>query len=163
MAYAISNGYTDTISTLKSVSIPDLDYSVDFAVTSDKPGEVILTNVTSPLDRAETIRFALTQIKDVYTNTDIDAAYKAPSHQGVSLVAQVSDVWRYSDSSNLALPAIDLPLSAHLVLKVPKSSYITADQYLSLVKRAFSLMFDTGAVTSARLLEMLKGSLDPNQ
>jgi hypothetical protein len=161
MSYSLNKGYTDTISTAKSIDIPDMDYSVDFSIISDKPGEVILTNITSPMDRGETIRFALTQVKDVYTGTDIDASYKAPSHAGVSLVAQVSDTWRYYDSTDLSLPAVDLPISAHVVIKVPKTSYITADDFLTIAKRAFSLLFDTGAITSARLVEMLKGSLDP--
>lgn len=161
MSYSINPGYTDSISATKNVAIPDLSYVADFAVTTDTAKEVILSNTTSPLDRVETIRFAAGDIKDIYSGTGIDSAYQAPSHKGVSVVAQVSDVWRYSDAADPSLPVIDLPLEAHLVLRVPKTSYITADQFLGVTKRAFSLLFDTGSVTSSRLFEILKGALDP--
>lgn len=162
MSYSLDKGYTDTISTTKNVAVPDISYSADFRVASDVPGEVILTNVTSPLDRSETIRFALSNVKDIYANTPVDAAYMAASHQGLSLVVQVNDTWRYADSATPTAPAVDLPISAHIVIKAPKTSFLTADNYLSIVTRAVGLMFNTGSVTSARLMQMLKGALDPN-
>lgn len=162
MSYSLNKGYTDSIATAKSVPVVDLNYGSDFRVSTDVSGEVTLTNVTSPLDRNETIRFALAPIKDVYTNTGVDASYMAPSHQGLSLVVQVSDTWRYEDSANPTASKVDLPISAHLVIKAPKTSYIGADDYLAIAKRAFSLLFATGSVDSSRLMQMLKGALDPN-
>lgn len=162
MSYSLNKGYTDTITTTKSVAIPDLDYATDFRISTDVPGEVILTNVTSPMDRNESIRLALSSVKDIYTNTGVDPAYMAASHQGVSLVCQVIDTWRYADAANPTAQAIDLPISAHIVLKAPKTSYISADDYLSIAQRAFSLLFATGSVTSAHLVTLLKGALDPN-
>lgn len=162
MSYAINKGYTDTITATKSVAIPDLDYAHDFHVTQDVPGEVILTNITSPLDRGESIRFAITNVKDVYANTGVDPAFQAASHQGVSLVVQVNDTWRYEDSATPTASKVDLPISAHLVIKAPKTSFLGADDYLSITKRVYSLLFGTGAITSARLMMLLKGALDPN-
>lgn len=162
MSYSLNKGYTDTITTTKNVAIPDLDYAVDFRVSTDVPGEVILTNVTSPLDRGETIRFALTNVKDIYTNSGVDPAYQAASHQGVSLVCQVIDTWRYADAAAPTAQAIDLPISAHLVIKAPKTSFLAASDYLSIAQRMFSLLFGTGVVTSDRLMMLLKGALDPN-
>lgn len=162
MSYTINKGYTDTIATTKDVALPDLDYAHDFRVSQDTPGEVIMINTTSPMDRGETIRFAITNVKDVYTNTGVDAAYQAASHQGVSLVVQVNDTWRYEDATAPTASKVDLPISAHLVIKVPKTSFLGADDHLSIAKRVFSLLFDTGSVTSARLMTLLKGALDPN-
>lgn len=162
MSYSLNKGYTDAITTPKAVSVPDLSYSTDFRVSTDVPGEVIMTNITSPLDRNETVRFAITNIKDIYTNSGVDVSYMAPSHQGISLVTQVTDTWRYEDVANPTNPVIDLPISAHLVIKAPKTSYLGANDYLSIAQRAFSLLFDTGSVTSARLMTLLKGALDPN-
>lgn len=163
MSYSISTGYTDTISTPKSLSIPDLDYKVDFAVTSESAKEVIISNITSPMDRTETFRFAVSDVKDVYTGTSVDSSFMAPSHKGVTLVCQLNDIWRYVDPSNLSLAQIDLPIEAHFVLKVPKTSYVTADQFLSVFQRLASLAFSTGSVTSSRLFNMLKGALDPTE
>lgn len=162
MAYSLSKGYTDTITATKNVAIPDLDYAHDFRVSTDTPGEVILTNVTSPLDRGETIRFAVSNVKDIYANTGVDAAYQAASHQGISLVVQVSDTWRYSDPANPTATAVDLPIGAHLVIKAPKTSFLSANDYLSIAQRAISLLFNTNQVTSDRLMMLLKGALDPN-
>lgn len=162
MSYLLNKGYTDTITTPKNVAVPDLDFANDFRVTTDVPGEVIMTNVTSPLDRNETIRFALSNVKDIYTNSGVDAAYQAASHQGISLVVQVNDTWRYADAADPTAQAVDLPITAHLVIKAPKTSFLSADNYLSIGQRAFSLMFGTGEVTSARLMMLLKGALDPN-
>lgn len=162
MAYSLNKGYTDSITTPKTVSIPDLKYSTDFKVSTDVPGEVIMTNVTSPLDRNETIRFALTNVKDIYSNTGVDPSCMAASHQGISLVAQVSDVWRYADAAVPTAAVVDLPISAHLVIKAPKSSFLAADDYLAIAQRAFALLFATGSVTSGRLMSLLKGALDPN-
>lgn len=162
MSYSINKGYTDTIVATKNVAIPDLDYAHDFHTSQDVPGEVIMTNITSPLDRGETIRFAITNVKDVYTNSGIDPAYQAASHQGVSLVVQVNDTWRYEDAATPTADKVDLPISAHLVIKAPKTSFLGADDYLSIAKRVNSLLFGTGQVTSARLMMMLKGALDPN-
>lgn len=161
MSYSINTGYTDTISATKSLAIPDLDYSVDFAVTSESPKEVILSNITSPMDRTETLRFAITDVKDVYTGTSVDSSFMAPSHKGVALVCQLNDIWRYVDSTDLSLAQIDLPIEAHFVIKVPKTSYVTADQFASVIKRMISLGFGTGSVASTRLFNMLKGALDP--
>lgn len=162
MSYSLNKGYTDTITTPKNVAIPDLDYANDFHVSRDVPGEVVMTNTTSPLDREESIRFSITNVKDIYTGTSVDPAYFAPSHQGISLVIQVNDTWRYEDAVDPTAQAIDLPITSHIVIKAPKTSYIDADNYLSIVKRAVSLAFDTGSVTSNRLMMLLKGALNPN-
>jgi hypothetical protein len=162
MAYSLNKGYTDSITTPKTVSVPDLKYTTDFKVSTDVPGELIMTNVTSPLDRNETIRFAVSNVKDIYAGSGVDSSCMAASHQGISLVAQVADVWRYADSAVPTAPVVDLPISAHLVIKAPKSSYLSADDYLAIAQRAFALLFATGSVTSTRLMQMLKGALDPN-
>lgn len=161
MAYLLSKGYTDSL-TGKSTTIPDLDYS-DFAVVSESPSEVILSNLTSPIDRTETIRYAIQGINDVYNNTDIDSSVKAASHKGISLVCQVNDIYSYTDETDPSSARIDLPVSAHLVIKVPKSTYITADDYLAVAQRAFSAIFGTGSATSAQLQLLLRGAINPKE
>lgn len=160
MSLELDRGYTDS-KQKKTVSIPDLDYKSDFAVTSDTATEVVLVNTTSPIDRAESLRFAISNIKDVYNGSDIDAGVQAASHRGVSLVCQISDTYSYYDPTDPNKTRVDLPVSAHIVVKAPKSSFIGADDYLAIAQRAFAGLFSTGSVTSDRLVELLKGALDP--
>lgn len=163
MATKTSTGYTDSITTPKNISIPDLDYATDFAVTKDSASEVILTNTTSPIDQPETIRFGYQNVGNVYTGTGIDPSFMATTKRGVSLVAQVNDILRVStDSTNECCGSTyDLPLSAHVVIKVPLNQNVTADIALTLAKRAFATLFGTGEVTSDKLNQMLRDSLKP--
>lgn len=163
MPATTSFGYTDTVSKTKSLLIPDLSWSTDFAVTRNDAGEVILTNRTSPLDQPETFRFGYQPISNIYTNTGIDPSFMAVSKRGVSLVSQVNDILRVSCNSEdgCKLLRIDLPIESHVVLKSPISEYITAEVALSVVLRAVSGLFPTGSVEATRLNAMLRQALLP--
>lgn len=161
MAKVISVGYTDTIAVAKSLSIPDLDYTVDFTPKSTKDGVAIITNVTSPLDRPENIRFAYSEIANVYEGTKVDPGYLGTSKRGVSLLCQVTDIYSLTDDTDTAY-RVDLPVSAHIVLRLPACEYITPDMAKALVVRTVSSMFGTGQVSSARIAALLRGSLLPS-
>lgn len=164
MAFTTSYGYTDSITTAKNVAIVDLDYAKDFAVTKDSADEVVITNTTSPVDQPETIRFGYQTVGNVYANTGIDPSYMAITKQGISLVAQVNDIMRVTNNDeNCCSPLVyDLPIQAHVVIKVPKNQFITSDVALQAAKRAFSALFATGSVTSDRLNAMLRDALKPS-
>lgn len=165
MAFTTSYGYTDSITTAKNVAIVDLDYAKDFAVTKDTADEVVITNTTSPVDQPETIRFGYQTVGNVYANTGIDPSMMAITKQGISLVAQVNDILRVTNNDeNCCSPIVyDLPIQAHVVIKVPKNQFVTADVALTAAKRAFSALFATGQVTSARLNAMLRDALKPSE
>lgn len=160
MAKTLNKGYVDTVSTTKNVAIPTLSWAVDYKTKVDTPDEVVLTNVTSPLDRPETIRFGYTEVKDVYKNTSIDASVYAPTKRGVQLLAQINDVYSVTDSVD-AEYRVDLPVQAHMVIKVPASEVITADVVKELVLRSVASFFNTADVTSEKIAAMIRGSLRP--
>lgn len=160
MSKTINVGYTDTISVTKSLARPDLSYAADFRVKSNEPAEVILVNLTSPIDRPETVRLGYTEVKDVYKNTSIDPSVMAPSKKGIQILAQVNDTFSLTDSVDPTY-RVDLPVSAHIIVKIPCCEYITPLQVDQLVSRAVSSLFDTGAITDTRISQMLKGSLVP--
>lgn len=163
MAYTTSFGYTDTISTPKNIAIPDLDYANDFAVVRDDASEVILTNVTSPVDQAETIRFGYQNVTNVYNNTGIDPSVMATTKRGVSIVGQVNDILRVSSTDGTCCDVgYDLPIEAHVVVKVPLNQFVTSEVALTIVKRAFSTFFATGSVTADRLNALLRDALKPS-
>lgn len=164
MAIEINRGYTDTaISGVTGLTFPRaiLNYSKDFRVKWNKEGkEVLLTNLTSPIDRPENIRLAYTDIANIYSNTGIEPSVASPTKRGVSILAQVTDVLSVVDTANADF-RIDLPVSAHLVLKVPSSQYINAAEVQILLGRLLSSLFDSGSVTNSRLEAILRGSLVP--
>jgi len=163
MTKTISWGHTDTpvngVPTL-ALTRPVLNFGENFRVKSEKAGEVVIANLTSPLDRPEHIRFATSDIRDIYSSTDIDPSVFAPSKRGVSLLAQLTDTLSVTDSSEADF-RVDLPISAHLVVKVPASEYITAEIVESLVARLISSLYETGSDELVRIDSMLRGSLSP--
>lgn len=163
MAITTSFGYTDTNSKSKNIAIPDLSYTTDFAVTKDGSDEIILTNRTSPIDQPETIRFGYQNVANVYAGTGIDPSYMSVTKRGVSLVAQVNDILRVTcaEDTTCMPQVIDLPISAHIVVKVPLNQYVNADVAMSVVNRAISSLYGTGEVTTARLGAMLRHALAP--
>lgn len=163
MAMTTSLGYTDSVTTQKTLSIPDLSYAKDFAVTRDTPDEVVITNTTSPIDQPETIRFGYTTVADVYRNTGIDPSVAAVSKRGASIVIQLNDILRVSCGSETSCSPVqfDLPISTHIVVKVPINQYITADLVKQEVLRNVAALFGTGEVTSARIDSLLRHALQP--
>lgn len=160
MSKSINVGYTDTIATAKTLSRPDLSYTTDFCVKSEVVGETILANLTSPLDRPETLRYGYSEIKDVYKSTTIDPSVMAPSKKGVQILVQVNDIFSLTDSVDASY-RVDLPVSAHLIVKVPACEYITPDQIQTLAARTVAMLYDTGSTTSAKIAKLAKGAVTP--
>lgn len=159
---AISFGYTDSSKTPLSVSVPNLTYASDFSVRDEKSTEIIITNTTSPLDQPETIRFAWQTVGNVYNNTDIATENQAITRRGLQLLTQVNDIIRVTPDSESGHCdcAYDLPISAHLVLRVPLNNNVTADTVMQVALRCVATLFD-GSNSTSRLNSMLRGSLKP--
>lgn len=162
MSKVINFGYTDTAITpdpgALTLGRPAINTAADFREKDSKTGELVVTNLTCPTDRPEQIRFAHNAIKNIYTNTGIDASVYAPSKMGVSVLAQITEVASVTDSVD-AEYRVDLPLSAHLVVKVPNSEFITSDHVEALVARLVSSLFHDGSSDSTRITELLRGAL----
>lgn len=161
-----SFGYTDKLTGTKNIAVPQLSYSTDFSVKSETPNEVVITNVTSPLDQPETIRFAQQTIRDIYNGTAVDPTAMSVSRQGISLVVQLNDIFRVTPDSESSCCCdggyMDFPISTHIVIRTPVVQYVTADTVLTVVKRNIAALFGEGAdVTSGRLNQMLRGALKP--
>lgn len=165
MAKVISNGFIDTpVSGVPSLTQPRavLNFEADFRVKSNQPGkEMVLTNITSPIDRPEKIRIAYSDIANVYSGTGIEASVLAPTKRGVSILAQVTDVISVTDDVDSDY-RIDLPVSYHLVIKVPASQYVTASTVQAGIGRLLSSLYDTGVANTSRLEAILRGSLVPS-
>lgn len=164
MAKTIHYNYVDSgvsgVTTL-SQNVSVLNFGKDYRVKSDEPNEAIITNITSPIDRPETFRFAVSTIADVYKSTGIEPAYRSANTKGLSLVVQLSDVLNYYDETIDDAKECYIPMQGHIVLKVPANEAITADMVKSFVSRLLAGLYSTGSTNSDRLKSMLRGSLIP--
>lgn len=163
MAIVVNQNHTDTpVSGVTTLSLPRaiINYKADYCVMTDTPGEAVISNKTSPVDAPERIRFAMSTVKDVYQNTDIDPGTVSPSKRGSQILVQLTEVWTKSDAT---LPSykINLPVSGHIVLKVPNDSDLTADMLISFLGRLVSGLYETGSSTNPRLNALLRGSMIP--
>lgn len=165
MSTVVNFGHTDTpVDGVTALTLDRaiLNYDADFRVKSNDAGkEVVLTNLTSPIDRPEKIRISFSEITNVYNGSGVDPSVSAPTKRGVSLLIQLTNVMSVSDSVDPDY-RIDLPLSAHLVVKVPSSEHVTGAVIEDLIGRLLSGLFDTGSTSTARLESILRGSLLPS-
>ncbi|DAD50206.1 TPA_asm: coat protein [ssRNA phage Gerhypos.4_51] len=165
MAKEIKPGYTDTpIEGVSALTFPRglVNIKQDFRVKSNTGKEVVLTNITSPIDRPENIRLAYTEVANIYNGTGIEPSLFAPSKRGVSILAQITNTQSVTDSTDAEFRT-DQPMSAHLVIKAASSEYVTSEQVEALVGRLLSSLFDTGSTGRARLEAILRGSLVPSE
>lgn len=164
MAKTLSVNYTDTaIPGVSSLSLNRglVNYAADFKVKSDEPGEVILTNLTSPVVYPEKIRISVSDVSNVYTGSSIEPSLFSPTKRGTSLLVQLTEVWKVSDTVDPNLE-IALPVSAHLVIKVPNHELVTPAAVETLLGRLVSGLYETGSQTTTRLTALLRGSLKPS-
>lgn len=164
MAKVVSTGYTDTAiagNPVLNLLRGSLNFLTDFRVKTDVAGkEIVLTNLTSPVDRPEKIRIAYSEIANCYTGSGIDPSVAAPTKGGVSVLAQLTEVISVSDDTDPNY-RIDLPVSYHLVIKVPRSEYITPNLVQTGLARLLSVVYETGVTTTTRISGLLRGSLKP--
>lgn len=166
MAKVKSMGYADTpVDGVTELTFPRaiLNFGKDFRVKSNNAGkEVVLTNITSPVDRPEKIRIAYTDVANVYSGTGVEASVLAPTKRGVSILAQVTETISVTDDTDPDY-RVDLPVSYHVVVKVPASEHINASDVQAGLGRLLSSLFDTGATNASRLEAILRGSLVPSE
>lgn len=164
MAKVLGKNYTDTPvtgGTTPTWSVPQINWSTDFRVTSEEPGETWLTNLTSPLGQPERWRFAVSTVNDVYRNSGIDPTMYYQSRRGTQLLVQLTDVFAITDDQDSAYLAL-APIKAHLVLTVPNIDLITSETALSELKRLTGGLFDAKASSvNARMNSLLRGALTP--
>lgn len=165
MAKVVSLGYTDTAiagNPTLTFSRGAVNFGADFRVKTNTPGkEIVLTNITSPVDRPEKIRIGFSEVSNIYNGTGIEVPVTAPSKKGTQLLVQVTEILSVTDDTDPDY-RLDLPVSYHLVIKVPTSEYITSDRVLAGVGRLVSGLYDTGSNTTARLDAILRGALLPS-
>lgn len=164
MSKVTSFGYTDTApagGATKTLTRPNLNYAANFSVATNGDNKCIIVNRTSPMDQPETFRFQETNVANVYEGTQIDPSVYATSKAGVSLVVQVQDILRVTDTVDPTYQ-VDLPISVHMVVKLPKSQYITAANIETVIGRCVSGLYDTDSTGTTRIDSLVRGSMQPS-
>lgn len=164
MTKALSVNYTDTpISGVSALNLERglVNYGADFKVVSDKPGEVILTNLTSPVVYPERYRISVSDVKNIYNGSSIEPSLYSPTKKGTSLLVQLTEILKVTDT---AVPEMEiaLPVSAHIVIKVPNHELVTPSVVEVLVGRLISGLYETGDEGTTRMTALLRGSLKPS-
>lgn len=165
MSKLVTLNYTDTIIDGVATEVfnrSNLNFQADFVLHSQSgPGKCILVNKTAPgYGVEEKIRIESASIQNIYQNTGIEKAFQSPTSAGTSLLVQVVDIVTVTDSVDPNY-RIDLPITAHMVVKVPKSEHLTAAMVQTLIGRVVAAMYDTGDTSTSRLDGMLRGALSP--
>ena len=164
MSAAISTGYTDTpISGVTSLDFPrgKINFKSDFRIMESTAEKAAVTNLTSPIDRPEVFQWTLSNIKDVYAGSGIDPSVYGPSRRGVKVFCKVSDIFSVTDATDPDF-RVDLPVSAHLLVNVPASEYITSEMVQTLIGRVVSGYYETGSTATTRIAALTRGSLLPS-
>lgn len=155
----ISFGYTDTPVngvTAPTIKVPVINFNSDYRVKSSSAKEATIVNINSPLDQPESIRFAVSEVADVYAGAGLSSDQVIGSKTGTRLLAQLNMTAKVTDDSGNVVNY--LPISAHLVLKIPKSAYITNDTIELVKNRLIGTLYDNGKLATNALL---KGALVP--
>lgn len=162
MSKNTSTGYADTaISgvTAPSVTLPIINFSDDYRVKSESTSEVILCNITTPLDQPATIRYGYSEIANIYKNSSINSDFISGPRKGANLLAQITETVKVTDSVDASFSQY-LPVSAHLVLKVPQSAYIDSTQMQRIIQRLLATLYTNGV---PNLPALLKGVIKPKE
>lgn len=159
MTKSISQGYTDTAIGGFSVvecDLPPLNWGADFKVLSNVPGEVVATNLTSPVDQAETFRWSQKLVPNVYSGTDIDPTAYLPSRRGTSTLIELRGTWVETDSVD-PMYRKAMPFRCGIVIAVPSYGNITATMVLNALKRTVSAAFEQGVSTDSGINALQHG------
>lgn len=159
--WTVTSLVTDTVATGKSLTIPDLSYASDYVKTSDEPTEAVLANITSTaLGTMENLRFAKSDVKNVYTNTQVGASNQMPVKTGVRTLVEANVLIQAANS--VSGEEYLIPIRAWTCVQVPTASFISEAVLSYVMGRALGAMFDTGVATTSREESIARGSLLPN-
>jgi len=163
MAKSLTSFASDTaVAGVSSLTMPVdvLNFGTDWRVIKDEPNEVIITNLTTPLDKPSIYRFTWRKVNDAYKQAGIATPANPPTYTQVMI--QYSEIKTEVDSVDATYEK-DMVFEAHTVIKVPNNTLVTAQVVLELLQRLSAGYYSTGVVDSGRLQAILRGSLVPSE
>jgi len=92
--------------------------------TAEQPGEAILGCVDDSRDMPTSIRYGITPITDIFKGTSLSPVQDQVK-TGTSVLVQVTQSWKVTDGAVNDPALYYLPVSAHLVLRLPTDALVT--------------------------------------
>jgi len=130
---------------------------------SSNNGELRLTHVEQGLEMPFIVREAITQVNNIYSGTDIDPSAYASTRRGVSLLLQINQNIKVTDTEDPDYEVL-LPVQAHLVLKLPVTDLLSTADVESITHNLVATLYSTesdGKEVTSRLGKLLRGALVP--
>lgn len=160
--WSVASHEVDTITTPKSLSIPDLDFAVDYSVASDKGSDTSITNVTgTALEPVEKLRYAKEKVNDVYRTVDTLKANQLPSPVGARVLAEATEI--ISATNTVSGAELEIPIRVWTCIESSTHNAVTGAALLWALKRHVAQLFETGSVDESLLVELFRGDLDPTK
>lgn len=132
MALSLVTGTLQTNS--GATTTPKGPAASSYAFAKDDPGEAILRCIAGNLDQPSTIRYGWTKVNDVFRNAAIDADPEQ-RRDGFQTLMQVNEVWKVYDSGDSSVTPYYLPVSGHLVLKLPVDALVDMSAVVAFATR----------------------------
>lgn len=158
-------GYNNSSAT-NTITVPQITWSSEFATSNKKiaPGEANVNNITVPLGQPETFRFAVQNVKNVYTDTGIAPSYQKQNKSGKSLVIQETSVMSAKTYEGTAqspgelIEEVLIPFEAHVVFKFLNDSLVTTADVRSVLCRLLAGLYNA---SDDQLDRLIRGAVKP--
>lgn len=121
----MQNAQTAASRTIMTPAVAEAAYSID------DPGNAVIVNVAGALDQPNSIRYSVSPVADVFKQSPVNPGV-GQNPAGVNILIQVNEVWKVTDTD---LGERLLPVSGHIVLKLPTDAQVTASAVGSLIDR----------------------------
>lgn len=130
----------------------------NYAVKADEPTECILVETTSPADQPSSIRYAIQNVADVYSGSDVDPVNKAASKKGKSVVVGIRNILRVTNDTTGEF--VDYPVKCNISFTFPISANLDATDVGKVCSRAAGLIIEPAG--AAIINRLMRGSLKPS-
>lgn len=134
--------------TLQAYQLPNINWATDWSKVGGAANSTLLASVISPYDAQTRLRVSTSPVANVYAGTGVDPSYMLPTKRGVSMLVQLNLVASVTDSADPKFRA-DLPISCHVVMKLPMSGYLTESDLEAVLQATFASFYGTNVGTVA--------------
>lgn len=133
MANLVSKfGFTNVTPSVNKVTPVTLDVTSQYSLQKDEPSEVVLGNITCPIDQGELVSFKCSTVKSVSSTQDI--LYPSQVSTGIQYVIKLEEIVSTTSDTDPSF-RVDQPLVAYLTIRHQKSGIITPEMIGTVVTR----------------------------
>lgn len=160
--WTVVSNEVDSISSPKSLAIPDLDFAHDFSVVTDSASETRLLNTSGDsLEPVEKLRYAKEKVNDIYRTVGTLKANQLPTPVGARVLAEATEI--LSATNSVSGAELVVPIRVWTVMESSTHNTVTGEALLWALKRHFAQLFGTGEVNENMLVRLFRGDLDPTK